>query len=103
MEHIVQFAVSIDDVAITNMIQKNAERTITENIQRTIEKSIFSIGYGGKTEERLNYVAERLLLDWLDYRKDEIIQYASNALADKMIKTKAVKTAINNVLEGENK
>ncbi len=99
MEHIVQFAIGIDDEAITKKIQENAEKIITQNIQQRVERCIFGTDYRGNPENRLNYSAETMFMKWLDSHKDEIIQYASNALADKMIRTKAVKTAIENVLE----
>jgi len=102
MEHIIHFGITIDDDAIAKQIQKNAEKTITENIQKNVEQCIFSTNYYG--ENKLNYVAEQLIMDWLDSHKDEIIQIASKVLAEKMIKTKAVKTAIEDVLkDGESK
>lgn len=99
MEHIVQFGITIDDDVITKQIHKNAEKTITENIQKNVERCIFSTNYYGETKIKLNYVAEQLIMDWLNSHKDEIIQTASKVLAEKMIKTKAVKTAIEGVLK----
>lgn len=100
MEHIVQFAIGIDDDAIAKRIQENAEKIITQQIQQKVEKSIFVADYYGKPQDRLNYTAETLMMKWLDSHKDEIIRLASKALADKMVKTKAVKSAIEDVLEG---
>lgn len=100
MEHIVQFAISIDDEAITKRIQENAEKIITQKIQQNVEKCIFLKDYR-ENVLGLNYAAEKIFIIWLDSHKDEIIQSASKALADKMIKTKVVKEAINNVVEGK--
>jgi len=102
MEHIIQFAIGIDDEAITKRVQENAEKTITQEIQKKVEQCIFKTNLYGATEKHLNYTAETMFLNWLDSHKEEIIQLASKALADKMIKTKAVKAAIENVLEGDN-
>ena len=99
MEHIVQFAIGIDDNAITIRIQENAEKIITQNIQRKVERCIFETDYQGNVQDRLRYTAETLLLKWLDSHKKEIVRLASKALAERMIKTKAVKTAIEIVLE----
>jgi hypothetical protein len=99
MEHIVQFAIGIDDEAITERIQENAEKIITQNIQQKVERSIFKFDYRGRAENRLNDAAETVLTNWLESHKDEIIKLASKALADKMIRTKAVKTAIDGVLK----
>lgn len=101
MEHIVQFAIGIDDEVIAENIRKNAEKTITENLEKRVMKSIFMTDYWGRPIGSLSSAAETLFLNWLDSHKDEIIQIASKALAEKMIKTKAVKTAIANVLEGD--
>ena len=102
MEHIVQFAIGIDDEAITKRIQESAEKIITQQIQQKVEKCIFETDYYGKTTNRLNHAAETIFVKWLESNKDEIIKRAAEALASNMMKTKAVKTAINNVLEGEN-
>ena len=102
MEHIVQFAIGIDDEAITKRIQENAEKVITQKIQQNVERCIFEMDYRGNPESRLKYVAETIFRDWLESHKDDIINRAVEVLASNMMKTKAVKTAINNVLEGEN-
>ena len=101
MEHIVQFAIGIDDEAIVKRIEENAEKQITQNIQQRVENCIFTTDYYGRPENRLKHTAEKIFVDWLESHKDEIIQRASATLASNMLKTKAVKTAINNILEGE--
>jgi hypothetical protein len=101
MEHIVQFAIGIDDNAIVKRIEENAEKQIIQEIQGRVEKCIFSTDYYGKPENRLKYTAENIFKDWLESHKDEIIERATAILVSNMMKTKAVKTAINNVLEGE--
>jgi hypothetical protein len=99
MEHIVQFGISIDDDTISKRIQENAEKIIIQKIEQDVKKNIFSTDYRGNSIA-LNYTAENIFKAWLDSHADEIIQIASKALADRMVKTKAVKEAINNVLEG---
>lgn len=100
MEHIVQFAIGIDDEAIVDRIQSNAEKVITEKLHKQVARCIFQSNYRGETFDRLNDVAEQVLLRWLDSHKEELVKLASEVLADKMARTKAVKTAINNVVEG---
>lgn len=100
MEHIVQFGIGIDDEAIKNAICKNAEKTITENIQKKIEQTIFVKDYYGRaTKNRFNGVAEDLLMEWMDQHKDEIIQQAAKLITDRIARTKAVKNAMNDVME----
>lgn len=41
MEHIVQFAIGIDDEAIRNRVTESAEKQITESIKRDVEGTIF--------------------------------------------------------------
>lgn len=102
MEHIIQFAIGIDDEAIVKRVQENAEKTIIKDIQRQVEQRIFETDWNGKPTGKLNYVAEGLITKWLDQHKDEIIQQAVKALADKLAKTKAVKTAVAELLEEDN-
>jgi hypothetical protein len=101
MEHIVQFAIGIDDEAITKRIQENAEKIITQKIQQDVERCSFETDYYGNATNRLKYAAETMFKDWLESHKDEIINRAVEVLVSNMMKTKAVKTAINNVLEGD--
>ena len=101
MEHIVQFAIGIDDDAIVKRIEERAEKQIIEDIKGRVESCIFATDYYGRPENRLKHTAEKIFTDWLESHKDEIIQRASATLASNMLKTKAVKTAINNILEGE--
>lgn len=42
MEHIVQFAIGIDDEAIKKRITESAEKQITDSIQKDVEKMIFN-------------------------------------------------------------
>lgn len=101
MEHIVQFAIGIDDDVITKRITENAEKIIIQQIRQQVEKCIFETDYYGKPKNRINYAAENIFVNWLESNKDLIIKRATEALVFNMMKTKAVKTAINNVLEGD--
>ena len=101
MEHILQFAVNIDDDAIVKNIIKNAEKNITKELEKQVRSCLFKTGtdyYGrdynaGMTTWMENYVKEFFITN-----KDEIIYAAANKLANKMIKTKAVKEAIGDVI-----
>lgn len=101
MEHIVQFAISMDDETIKKRIEENAERVITKNIENSIRSTMFKVDrYGYK--QGLDYYVEQLFTNWLESHKDEIIELATDKLAKNMSRTKAVKNAIEGILkEGE--
>lgn len=93
MEHLVQFAVSIDDDAIKNSVAKNVERVVIENMRKDIERIIFDKNpWGQKTG--VNAWAEKMFSQFLDEHKSEIIEEASKMLADRLSRTKAVKEMV---------
>lgn len=94
MEHIVQFAVGIDDKAIVENVTKHAEETITKELTQQVRNRLFESSYYNKNateKDPLNAYAERLLTKWLDDHKEEIVDKAAKLLADKLSRTKAVK------------
>jgi hypothetical protein len=102
MEHIVQFAISIDDDTIAKRVCENAEKVITNSIQKEVEGNIFRNDYyAGRRRTELTSEAESIILAWLDSNKDEIIQHAGKLLADKLAKTKAAKTVLEEVLNND--
>lgn len=101
MEHIVQFAIGIDDEAIRNRITDAAEKQITESIQKDVEKTIFNPGWrSGEIDKKSpkNWVTD-MVKNVIEANKDQIIEAAVAELAKNMVKTKAVKEAIAKVVE----
>lgn len=97
MEHIVQFAIGIDDEKIRDNITQNAEKTITKNIEQQVRDRLFeSSYYGGHADEksRLNAYSERIIDNFLEKHKDEIVEKASAYLAEKLMRSKVVKEAV---------
>ena len=102
MEHIVQFGIGIDDEAIRKIIMEKAEKSIVEDLKKQIrtdiDNQIFVIdrGWCGKDERKIG------LQDWvndlvtktLEDNKKQIIEMASEKLADKMSRTKVIKEAM---------
>lgn len=89
MEHIVQFAIGIDDNAIKERIEKNVESEVIKTITKKIEEVIYQRGYyyqDDKTPLR-NMVKERIDMI-LAEEKDNILQMASTILADKLFRSK---------------
>ena len=103
MEHIVQFAIGIDDEAITKTVKESAERQIIEAIRKDVERIIFS----GSPFSYKNEVDKNNPKEWvidmvrsvIEDNKDQIIEGAISELAKNMAKTKAVKEAVAKTLE----
>ena len=99
MEHIVQFAIGIDDEAIRTSIMSRAEKEIINAITRNIEDRIFEIRYGRNIG--LNEKSEKIVEEWLNDHKSEIIEKAAEHLADKLSRTKAAKEMLAEVVRDE--
>lgn len=104
MEHIIQFGVTIDDEAIENRIVENAEKSITADIKKNVEASIFDkkgVGYysGGGTKICLSNVGESIVSDWLKDNSDKIIELAAQMVADKVYRSKAWKAKYGEITE----
>ena len=104
MEHLIQMTINVDDKKIVESIERNAEKTITENLDKEVKKSIFNFendwygngrirGVSDWTEDRLN--------EFLEKHKDQIINLASDKLADKMYKSKKVREIMTESVKGE--
>ncbi len=114
-DHIVSFAIGIDDNAIVEQIQKSAEKQIINDIKRNVISQIFvgRYGYGRKTpitevygnvildanDAELSEFAKDLVKEVLVENKDEIVAMAAEKLAESFKRTKAWKDATEEVLE----
>lgn len=110
MEHIVQFAIGIDDDAIVKRVTDSAERQIVEGLKEKyeseIEHQIFKFErerWGGNKEFKVGLQpwVENLVVKLLDKHQDEIIERAAEKLADKMSRTKVIKEAMAAKVVGE--
>lgn len=91
MEHIVQFAISIDDSTIEEKVYSKAVDNITDEIKKSVRRIMIDREYYNYSEP--TEFVEKIFKEWLDEHKTEIINSMSEKLADKMSKTKAVKEA----------
>lgn len=101
MEHIVQFAIGIDDETIKKRITDNAEKQITASIQKDVERMIFNLGWrnGEIDKNSPQEWVEDMVKDVIEANKDQIIECAITELTKNMMKTKAVKEAIKKEVE----
>ena len=114
-EHILNFAISLEDDVIREAIYKNAEKEISSSIKKDILNAIFeSRGYiygndatikrpngdvALSDNARLQGFAINLVKDIFNENKEEIIKLAAHELADSFKRTKKWKEAAGNVLE----
>ena len=86
---------------ILQIIRKNVEDKVVEKITKEIKGVIYKKElYGSReTNEPLCRMIHSHISEILEENKNVIVQEAAKALADKMIKTKAVKEAIKETIE----
>lgn len=108
MEHIVQFGIGIDDEAIRKIIMEKAEKSILNDLKKDIRSEIIreifvcdSDWYGRERKIDLQDWVKDLVEKTLKDNKDQIIKMASERLADKMSRTKAVKEAMTEKVREE--
>ena len=105
MEHIVQFAIGIDDEAIRKRIEENAFNKVVENLMDDAKLSLPKTGYGayfntkGGIDWRSLMCAE--MNGFIERNREEIIQAAAERLCEHIKRTKAYKETMGNLMEGQ--
>lgn len=98
MEHIVQFAIGIDDEAIRKRIEASAEKQIIDSIKSEVTDKIFR-----KTtwtnETQLHSWVRDIIVEAILEHKDDIIKSAAMELCEYMKRTKAVREAVAGAVE----
>lgn len=104
MEHIVQFAINIDDEKIKEAVIETAERQIINDIRRDVEEIIYESKYdyrhGGKTVDKDNPKewVEEAVGKVIEENKEKIVTMAVENLARNMTRTKLVRDKIGEVI-----
>lgn len=98
MEHIVQFAIGIDDKAIQNRIEEYAYRDVLDKLAKNAVDSVFARTNAYSRENMWKTMMEEALHSFLEERKDEIIDKAANMLADRFQRTKKYREAMGNAI-----
>lgn len=91
MEHILQFAISIDDEAIEEKAYNKATGLILDDLKRKIYTEGY---YSGLTD-----TAQEAVKKAVDCYKDEIIDKAAKMLTDSIKRSKAWKEKFGEVME----
>lgn len=90
MEHILQFAVNIDDETIKSRIEKSATDKMANELTRDVRDAIFSRWH----DSGFSLEAERIIKGVLEDSKDEIIERASKMVAESIKRSKRYKEAL---------
>lgn len=99
MEHIVQFAIGIDDKAIQNRIEEYAYRDVLDKLAKNAVDSVFAHTSAYSRESMWNSLMGEALQSFLEERKDEIIDKAATMLADRFQRTKKYREAMDAAIE----
>ena len=103
MEHIVQFAIGIDDRSITERVEANAEKIIIKNLQQQVANKLFrSYYYNSDVDierDPLSDFSKNLILEFLNENKEIIIQKTAKELSDRLMRSKAGKAIFEDVKE----
>ena len=102
MEHIVQFAIGIDDNAIVKAVSENAEKEIIKDLQQQVTNILFRPkGYLKRDADPkidpLSEFAQEIILEFFKENKDIIIENASKIITDKLARSKAYKAILGNL------
>lgn len=100
MEHIVQFAIGIDDEAIKKRIEASAENQIINSIKSDVTDQIFRKS-NWKNETQLHSWVKDIVVEAILEHKDDIIKSAAMELCEYMKRTKAVKQAVAETVASE--
>lgn len=97
MNHILQFAIDIDDARIVEMIERDAQKQVIGEIKQAVVNRLFDPGYYRKTatiSDKLSDFSKQIVTDFLEANKDEVIDRASKYLAEKLSTRKAAKALV---------
>ena len=100
--HVVNVAFDFDDDKVRQILEDSAEQKVIDEIKDDCYKAIVkrSYGYGNYSKEE---AVQRLVTSSVDAffedYKEEIIKEAAKILAEKLIRSKAVREATKEVLE----
>lgn len=97
----VPVTIGVNEEEIAKEIRENVEDRVVEKITKEIKEVIYEKSiYGSRdTNEPLKRMVRMQIDEILKRNESMIAQEAAKALADKMIKTKAVKEAIKETIE----
>lgn len=98
MEHIVQFAIGIDDKAIQDRIEKEAYNDIINKLIEDVKNDLPK--QNGFRDRSVNwrYLVEQELTEFVEKNRAEIIDAAANKLCESFKRTKVFKEAMTDAM-----
>ena len=102
MEHILQFAVNIDDAHIQKLVEESAAKQITNDIKTFSHGTSYYGGDFNREPVKLKEIFQEEVSKCVKDHADEIISEAIKEVAKRMMASKKVKEAIDSVV-GEDK
>lgn len=103
MEHIVQFAIGIDDKGIKERIERSAEKQIIERLYHDIALTLTNstrwteYPISSELQGAFKRITKEAVDNAVNQHKDEIIKEAATILADRLFRTKAAKELLGNI------
>lgn len=99
MEHIVQFAIGIDDEAIKQSIMERAEKQIMADLTHDVKSTIFETNrYSGQPTKTPTYYLDCRIDKILESCREDIIEMAAERLAERLCRTKKAKERLDAIL-----
>lgn len=98
MEHIVQFAIGVDDEGIR---QRIVECAYTDVVKKLMEEAKKEMRLDARYYQKQTWreIVEDALHDYFDEHKDLIIELAANKLANSYKRTKVFKETMSKTME----
>ena len=83
---------------------ENAEKKITDDLKQQVRDALFDRGWKkhANIDDPMNGFSERIVSNFLEQHKQEIIDKAAKYLAEKLSRTKAVKDMLEEVGNEQN-
>lgn len=105
MEHIVQFAIGIDDEAIKKQVKVSGYKDVINGLMKEAKSGLVGTPYAsenylGRVEINWDRVLEAKMKEFMEKNKDVIIEKAAEKLAESYRRTKKFKEAAGQVLGG---
>lgn len=99
MEHIVQFAIGIDDEKIKERVVECAYNDVVKQLMAEAKKDLKLTNSYYRPGETWSSIVDRALQKYFDENKDLIIELAATKLADSYRRSKAYKEAMIKAME----
>lgn len=100
-EHIINFAFTFDDDAVSERIIEKVEDVIFGKIYENVEKVICGKNCYGRIDkynlEPLRGIITKSVEKYFEENKDLLLEQSTNMLVEKMIRTKAYREAMNDL------